>query len=80
MGSGRETIVIDERLHALLQSLEQLAPEDQQRLADQIEEWLDDIEWKRVLNEPSHDALYDAAMDEIRQGETKPLQSDDFDS
>lgn len=72
--------MIDKRLHALLQSLEQLAPEDQQRLADQIEEWLDDIEWKRVLNEPGHDALYEAAMDEMRQGGTKPLQSDDFDS
>lgn len=71
--------MIDERLHALLLSLEQLPPEDQQRLADQIEEWPDDIEWKRILNEPGHDALYDAAMDEIRKGETKPLRTEDFD-
>ena len=61
-------------------SLEQLPPKDQQRLADQMEAWLDDIEWRRVLNEPGHDALYDAAMDEIRKGEKKPLRPEDFNS
>lgn len=72
--------MLDERLQALLHSLEQLPSEDQQHLADQIEEWLDDVEWKRVVNEPGSDALYEAAMDEIRQGKTKPLQDEDFDS
>jgi hypothetical protein len=70
--------VIDESLHTLLQSLEQLTPEDQQRLADQIEEWPDNIEWTRVLNEPGHDALYDAAMDEIRQGEMRLLHLEEL--
>jgi hypothetical protein len=70
--------MLDERLQALLHDLEQLPAQDQQRLADHIEEWLDSIEWARVLNEPGPDALYEAAMEEIRKGETQPLKSDDF--
>jgi hypothetical protein len=70
--------MLDERLQALLHDLEQLPAQDQQRLADQIEEWLDSIEWARVLNEPGPDALYEAAMEEIRKGETQPLKSEDF--
>ncbi len=70
--------MLDERLQALLHNLEQLPAQDQQRLADQIEEWLDSIEWTRILNEPGPDALYEAAMEEIRQGETQPLKPEDF--
>ena len=70
--------MLDERLRALFTDLEHLTAQDQQQLADQIEQWLDDREWRRVLNEPSPDALYDAAMDEIRRDETRPLQPEDF--
>jgi hypothetical protein len=60
-----------------MRDLEQLDPHDQQRLADQIEQWLEDIEWRRVLNEPCPDALYDAALEEIRQERTQPLGARD---
>lgn len=70
--------MLDVRLQALLHDIEQLTPRDQQQLADQLEEWLDDREWRRVLNEPGQDALYEAAREEMRQGETLPLQSKDF--
>ena len=70
--------MLDRRLQALLHDLEQLAPEDQQHLADQIEEWLDDREWRRILNEPGPDALYETAVEEIRRGETQPLKPEDF--
>lgn len=70
--------MLDERLQSLLHNLEQLAPQDQQHLADQLEQWLDDVEWRRVLNEPGPDALYDAATEEIRLGETQPLRPEDF--
>jgi len=70
--------MLDERLQALLHDLEQLPVQDQQRLADQIEEWLDSIEWDRILNEPGPDALYEAAIEEIRQGQTQPLRPEDF--
>jgi hypothetical protein len=70
--------MLDERLQALLHDLEQLDQLEQQRLADQIEQWLEDIEWSRVLNAPGPDALYDRAVEEIRQGQTQPLRSEDF--
>jgi hypothetical protein len=70
--------MLDERLQTLIHDLEALPFEDQQRLADQIEQWLDDIEWHRVLNEPGPDALYEAALEEMRRSETKPLQPEDF--
>ncbi len=60
--------MLDERLQALLHNLEQLPEQDQQRLADQIEEWLDSIEWARILNEPGPDALYEAALEEFVKG------------
>lgn len=70
--------MLDERLQALLHDLEQLTLQDQQHLADQLEAWLDDLEWHRVLNEPGPDALYEAAVEEIRQGTTHPLRPEDF--
>lgn len=70
--------MLDDRLQALLHDLGQLPAQDQQRLADQIEEWLDAIEWVRVLNESEPDALYEAAIEEIRKGETHPLKPEDF--
>lgn len=53
-------------------------PQDQRQLADQLEEWLEDIEWRRVTNESGPDALYEQAMEEIRVGKTRPLHPDDF--
>lgn len=70
--------MLNERLQAIMHDLEQLEPHDQQQLADQIEQWLVDIEWRRVLNEPGPDALYDAALEEVRQGRTRPLRPEDF--
>ncbi|HST89072.1 MAG TPA: hypothetical protein VLJ14_11900 [Ktedonobacterales bacterium] len=70
--------MLDERLQAIMHDLERLGPHDQQQLADQIEQWLEDIEWRRVLNEPGPDALYEAAREEIRQGRTRPLRPKDF--
>lgn len=70
--------MLDERLRALFADLEHLTAQDQEQLADQIEQWLDDHEWRRVLNEPGPDALYDAALEEIRRGETQPLGPEDF--
>jgi hypothetical protein len=70
--------MLDERLQTLLHELEQLDPQDQQRLADQLEAWLDDLEWRRVLNEPGPDELYEAAVEEMRQGQTQPLRPEDF--
>ena len=58
--------MLDARLQALLHDLPHLDPHNQQRLADQLEAWLDDMEWRRVLNEPGPDALYEAALEEMR--------------
>ena len=44
--------MLDERLQALLRDVEQVTPHDQRQLADQLEEWLEDIEWRRAANEP----------------------------
>jgi hypothetical protein len=66
--------MLDERLHALLNELQRLALRDQQHLAAQIEIWLDNLKWQRLLNEQRPDALYDAALDEMRRGEIRPLQ------
>ncbi|HKV85549.1 MAG TPA: hypothetical protein VJN88_13400 [Ktedonobacterales bacterium] len=70
--------MLDKRLQAILRDVEQLTPRDQQQLADHLEEWLKDIEWRRVLNDASPDAVYEEAVAEIRQGVTKPLHDDDF--
>ncbi|MGH2514654.1 MAG: hypothetical protein ACRDHP_03280 [Ktedonobacterales bacterium] len=70
--------MLNERLQTLLHNLEHLTAQDQQQLADQLEEWFDDLEWRRILNEPSPDALYEAAINEIRRGETQPLRPEDF--
>jgi hypothetical protein len=65
-------------LQAIIHNFEQLAPQDQLQLADHIEQWLEDVEWRRVVNEPGPDALYDAAREEMRQGQTRPLRPEDF--
>lgn len=70
--------MLDERLRVLLRDLELLTRQDQQQLADHLEEWLEDMEWKRVANDPGPDALDEAAVEEMRQGRTKPLRSEDF--
>lgn len=70
--------MLDERLQGLLQHLKQLAPDQQQQLAERIEEWLDELEWQRILNESGPDALYEAAIEEIQRGETRPLHPEDF--
>ena len=70
--------MLDQRLQTLVQDLEQLTPEDQQQIADRIEQWLDDLEWRRVLNEPGSDTLYEAAVEEMQRGETQPLRLEDF--
>jgi hypothetical protein len=70
--------MLDERLQALLRVVEQLSPQDQLFLADQLEEWLEGVEWRRVANEPGPDALDEAAIEEVRQGATKPPRPDDF--
>ena len=70
--------MLDERLQAMIHDLELLAPQDQLQLADHIEQWLEDLEWRRVLNEPGPDALYDAAREEVRQGLTQPLRPEGF--
>lgn len=70
--------MLDQRLEALLRAVEELPADEQQELADHIQEWLDDLAWKRVLNEPGHDALYEAAAEEMRRGETLPLRAEDF--
>jgi hypothetical protein len=75
-GGGGTTL--DERLPAVIHDLEQLAPQDQLQLADHIEQWLEDLEWRRVLNEPGPDALYDAAREEMHQGQTQPLPPKDL--
>lgn len=61
-----------------MRDVEQLPEEKQQELADQIQEWLDDLAWKHVLNEPEPDALYEAAVEEMQRGETLPLRAEDF--
>lgn len=70
--------MLDQRLLALLRDLEQLPTQQQQELADQIQDWLDDLAWKRVLNASEPDALYEAAVAEMQRGETLPLRAEDF--
>jgi hypothetical protein len=70
--------MLDEHLQAMIHDLEQLAPQDQLQLADHIEQWLEDLEWQRVLNEPGPGALYDGARDDMRQGQTQPLRPEDW--
>lgn len=66
--------MLGERLRALLRDLEKLTLQDQQRLADQIETWIANLEWQRLLNEEGPNALYEATLDEMRRSETRPLR------
>jgi hypothetical protein len=64
--------MLDERRKAFPHDLEGRPLQDQQHFAAQIEIW--DLTWQRLLKDEGPTALYQAALDEIRRGERRPLR------
>lgn len=64
--------MVTERLKALVARAEQLSPEEQNRLADAIEDLLDDAEWHALLADPRSEAVLDRLIAEAKQSPRRP--------
>ena len=59
--------MITEHLKALLERIEQLPPEMQNRLADEIDDMLDDAEWQALLADPRSGPVLDEMIAQAKR-------------
>jgi hypothetical protein len=65
--------MLTERLKAALESAEQLPPETQDKLAEEIESAIDDAIWKVLLADPRSGPVLDQMIEEAKRGPLLPL-------
>ena len=65
--------MLTERLKAALESAEQLPPEAQDKLAEEIECAIDDAIWKALLADPRSGPMLDQMIEEAKQGPLLPF-------
>jgi hypothetical protein len=64
--------MITEHLKALLERIEQLPPEMQNKLADEIEDILDDAEWHTLLADPRSGPVLDDLIAQAKRSPKRP--------
>lgn len=60
-------------LKAALESAEQVPPEAQDKLAEEIESAIDNAIWDAQLNDPQYDHVLDQMIEEAKRGPLLPL-------
>ena len=64
--------MITEHLKALMERIEQLPPEMQNKLADEIEDILDDAEWHALLADPRSGPVLDDLIAQAKRSPKRP--------
>ena len=64
--------MITERLKAFIERVEQLPPEQQDHLIDEIEDLLDDAEWRGLIADPHSGPVLDGLIAQAKQSPKRP--------
>jgi hypothetical protein len=64
--------MITERLKAFIERAEQLPPDQQDHLVDEIEDLLDDAEWHGLIADPRSGPVLDALIAQAKQSPKHP--------
>ena len=64
--------MITERLKAFIERVEQLSPEQQEHLVDEIEDLLDDAEWRGLIADPRSGPVLDALIAQAKHAPKRP--------
>lgn len=64
--------MITERMKTLIERIEQLPPELQAKLAEEIEDILDDAEWHTLLADPRSDSALDDLIAQAKRSPKRP--------
>lgn len=70
--AGAKAMLI-ERLQTVVDTMAQLAPEQQERLADALEDVLDEALWDAQFADPRSEAFFDELAAEARRGPLHPF-------
>ena len=62
-----------ERLQTAVDHLSQLAPEQQEKLAEQIEDILDEALWDAQFADPRAEDFFDKLVEDAQRGPLRPL-------
>lgn len=65
-------LMMTERMRALVERVEQLPPEEQNYIAEEIEETLDNAEWHALLADPRSETVLDTLIAEAKQSPKRP--------
>ena len=69
--------MITEHLKALMERIEQLPPEVQNKLAEEIEDILDDAEWHALLADPRSGPVLDDLIAQAKRSPKRPWPTPD---
>ena len=64
--------MITDQFKALVERIEQLPPDEQNRIAEEIEDTLDNAEWHALLADPRSEVVLDALLAEAKQSPKLP--------
>ncbi|HEX5158992.1 MAG TPA: hypothetical protein VFW17_17415 [Ktedonobacterales bacterium] len=64
--------MITEHLKALMERIEQLPPDMQNKLAEEIEDILDDAEWHALLADPRSGSVLDDLIAQAKRSPKRP--------
>lgn len=64
--------MMTEQLKALMERIEQLPPDAQKKLAEEIEDILDDAEWRALLSDPRSGPVLDELIAQARRSPRRP--------
>jgi hypothetical protein len=62
-----------DRLQTAIEHLSQLTPEQQEQLAEQIEDILDEALWNTQFSDPRSEAFFDDLVADAQRGPLRPL-------
>ena len=65
--------MLTEKLQSVVDDMAQLPPEQQEQLAEQIADILDEALWKAQFADPRSEAFFDELVAEAKQGPLRPF-------
>ncbi len=69
--------MMTEQLKALMDRIEQLPPDLQEKLAEEIEDILDDAEWHALLADPRSSPVLDGLIAQAKRSPKRPWPTSD---
>ncbi len=62
-----------DRLQTAVEHLSQLTPEQQEKLAEQLEDIFDEAQWDTQFSDPRAEAFFDELVADAQRGPLRPL-------